>query len=145
MKHFCLPRLGRFHAAEHSRGLACRERRDRLPRAEGERKVHSSAAPLSSAAGQRTRARRVQPHQRRRRYMDVLLPCTTRDAPFRVAPRTPSLDSRTHENACRLVYLAGGIYACPVAAAATANVSRHCLTRESTRVLEFKDLRIINN
>lgn len=35
------------------------------------RKVHSSAAPLSSAAGQRTRASRVQPHQRRRQHTDV--------------------------------------------------------------------------
>lgn len=76
MKHFCLPRLGRFHAVERSRGLACREERPSSDRRRTrERKVHSSAAPLSSAAGQRTRARRVQPHQRRRRHMDALLPC----------------------------------------------------------------------
>lgn len=125
-----------------SRRLACREERPSSDRRRTrERKVHSSAAPLSSAAGQRTRARRVQPHQRRRRHMDALLPCihARRAAPCRIE-NTVS-DPQTHENACRLVYLAGGIYVRRGHAAATTNVPLYCLTRGS-RLLE---LRIINN
>lgn len=112
MKHFCLPRLGRFHAVERSRGASSAERRG-LPGIEGEREnarcilrqrhfhplpdnahAHAVCSRIKGADGTWTRSYRV----------------STRDAPLRVALRTPSPDPRTHENACRLVYLAGGIY-----------------------------------
>lgn len=139
IKHFCLPRLGRFHAG----GTV---ERTRLPRGKTAflRRQKENARTQGAFFGSATFIRCRTTHTRTPCAAASKAPTAHGRAPTvyharcavpcRIENTAAPSGSRTHENACRLVYLAGGI-----CARARARVPRRSRSRNRERVTALFD------